>query len=69
MNGTSWDQFAVNEKLFGVKTNFDEDTYTTKLDRSGADFKEREKRAQRLANEIIGVRITLRNTGMSLMVF
>ncbi|KZP23766.1 hypothetical protein FIBSPDRAFT_918970 [Athelia psychrophila] len=54
VNGTSWDQFAVNEKLFGVKTNFDEDTYTTKLDRSGADFKEREKRAQRLANEIIG---------------
>lgn len=53
--GNSWDQFAVNEKLFGVKTNFNEDDYTTKLDRSGADFKEREKRAQRLANEIIGV--------------
>ncbi|KAF7966549.1 hypothetical protein HWV62_37896 [Athelia sp. TMB] len=52
--GNSWDQFAVNEKLFGVKTNFNEDDYTTKLDRSGADFKEREKRAQRLANEIIG---------------
>lgn len=54
-NGNSWDQFAVNEKLFGVKTNFDEDVYTTKLDRSAADFKEREKRAQKLANEIIGV--------------
>jgi hypothetical protein len=53
-NNTSWDQFAANEKLFGVKTNFDEDVYTTKLDRSAADFKERERKAQRIANEIIG---------------
>lgn len=53
--GNSWDQFAVNEKLFGVKTNFDENLYTTKLDRSAADFKERERKAQKLANEIIGV--------------
>ncbi|KAJ7274423.1 hypothetical protein B0H12DRAFT_1228157 [Mycena haematopus] len=49
-----WDQFNVNEKLFGVKTSFDEDAYTTKLDRSAPDFKERERKAQRLANEIIG---------------
>jgi hypothetical protein len=54
-NNASWDQFAANEKLFGVKTNFDEDVYTTKLDRSAADFKERERKAQRIANEIIGV--------------
>ncbi|KAF8071968.1 hypothetical protein FPV67DRAFT_1483313 [Lyophyllum atratum] len=54
LNNTSWDQFAVNEKLFGVKTNFDENLYTTKLDRSAADFKERERHAQRIANEIIG---------------
>ena len=51
-----WNQFSVNEKLFGVKTGFDEDLYTTKLDRSGADFAEREKRAQALANEIMRVR-------------
>ncbi|KAG6820949.1 hypothetical protein H0H93_009185 [Arthromyces matolae] len=50
---TSWDQFAVNEKLFGVKTDFDENIYTTKLDRTAADFKERERQAQRIANEII----------------
>jgi PAB1-binding protein PBP1 len=42
--------------LFGVKTGFDEELYTTKLDRSGADFAEREKRAQALANEIMRVR-------------
>ncbi|KAH8994929.1 hypothetical protein EDB92DRAFT_1795000 [Lactarius akahatsu] len=48
-----WNQFTANEKLFGVKTGFDEELYTTKLDRSGADFAEREKRAQALANEIM----------------
>jgi PAB1-binding protein PBP1 len=57
-----WDQFAANEKLFGVKTQFDENLYTTKLDRSAADFKEREREAQRIANEIIGVRLALRRT-------
>ncbi|KAJ7227180.1 hypothetical protein GGX14DRAFT_418480 [Mycena pura] len=50
----SWDQFNANEKLFGVKTSFDEDVYTTKLDRSAPDFKERERKALRIANEIIG---------------
>lgn len=51
---TSWDQFTANEQLFGVKASFDEDIYTTKLDRSAPDFKERERKAQRIANEIIG---------------
>ncbi|KAF9052401.1 hypothetical protein BDZ89DRAFT_1088489 [Hymenopellis radicata] len=53
-NNHSWDQFVVNESLFGVKTSFDEELYTTKLDRSGADFKERERKAQKIANEIVG---------------
>lgn len=61
----TWDQFATNERLFGVKTQFDEDVYTTKLDRSGKDFKEKEKRAERIAAEIMGVsllqfRLTIR---------
>ncbi|KAF9267767.1 hypothetical protein L218DRAFT_854692 [Marasmius fiardii PR-910] len=50
---TSWDQFAANEKLFNITTSFDEDLYTTKLDRNAADFKERERKAQKIANEII----------------
>ena len=54
-NSSSWDQFAVNEKLFGVKTQFDENVYTTKLDRTAPDYKERERHAQRIANEIINV--------------
>ena len=54
-SGGSWDQFAANEKLFGVKAGFDEDLYTTKLDRNAPDFKEKERRAQQLANEIMSV--------------
>ncbi|KAF9048692.1 hypothetical protein BJ165DRAFT_1343003 [Panaeolus papilionaceus] len=50
---TSWDQFTVNEQLFGVKASFDEDVYTTKLDRNAPNFKERERQAQKIANEII----------------
>ncbi len=53
--GGTWDQFATNEKLFGVTTSFNEDEYTTKLDRSAKDFKEREKRAEKIAAEITGV--------------
>lgn len=47
-----WDQFAANEKLFGVTTDFDEELYTTKLDRTGSDFKAREQQAIQIANEI-----------------
>ncbi|KAI9265198.1 hypothetical protein BDA99DRAFT_508021 [Phascolomyces articulosus] len=48
----SWDQFAANEKLFGLKTDFDEEIYTTRLDRSAPDFKDRERLAIEKANEI-----------------
>ena len=51
-SGGSWDQFVVNEQLFGVTTSFDEAAYTTKLDRSAPDFKERERKAQQIADEI-----------------
>lgn len=55
----TWDQFSANEQLFGVRASFDEEVYTTKLDRSAPDFKERERRAARIASEIIGVRFLL----------
>lgn len=48
-----WDQFEANEKLFGTKTDFDEEIYTTKLDRSAKDFKERERKAEAIAREIM----------------
>lgn len=52
-----WDQFAVNEKKFGVSTDFNEDMYTTVLDKSDPNFIKKEKEAQRIAKEIERVRI------------
>lgn len=51
-SGENWDQFAANEKKFGVKTDFNENLYTTVLDKSAADFKKKEEQAERLAREI-----------------
>lgn len=48
-----WDQFEVNETLFGVKSTFDEDLYTTKLER-GPQMRELEREAVRIAREIEG---------------
>ncbi|GAA5931054.1 hypothetical protein JCM1841_001709 [Sporobolomyces salmonicolor] len=51
--GGGWDQFAANERLYGLKSDYDDELYTTKLDRSGKDFKEREARAAQLEREIL----------------
>ncbi|CAN8072469.1 unnamed protein product [Agarophyton chilense] len=48
----NWDQFQVNRDKFGVDPTFDETQYTTKIDRSGANFEQREREAQRMADEI-----------------
>ncbi|KAI0559167.1 LsmAD [Gracilaria domingensis] len=48
----NWDQFQVNRDKFGVNTTFDETEYTTKIDRSGVNFEQREREAQRMADEI-----------------
>ncbi|MCD7462675.1 Polyadenylate-binding protein-interacting protein 3 [Datura stramonium] len=48
-----WDQFEANEALFGVKSTFNEELYTTKLDK-GPQMKELEKEALRIAREIEG---------------
>lgn len=48
-----WDQFEVNETLFGVKSTFNEDLYTTKLER-GPQMREVEREALRIAREIEG---------------
>lgn len=53
--GREWDQFAANEALFGVRVGFVEEAYTTKLDRNAPDFRERERKAMVLANEIMRV--------------
>ncbi|CAL0322093.1 unnamed protein product [Lupinus luteus] len=48
-----WDQFETNEALFGVKSTFNEDLYTTKLER-GPQTRELERQALRIAREIEG---------------
>lgn len=53
-SGGTWDQFQANEQLFGVKTDYDEDIYTTRIDRSTPDYRQREAEAQRIAQEIEG---------------
>jgi hypothetical protein len=53
-NGEEWDQFEANKRLYGVTTNYDESFYTTTIDKSHPQYKEREARAERLAREIEG---------------
>jgi hypothetical protein len=53
-SSTNWDQFATNEKLFGLKTDFREDLYTTTLDRNSPHIRAHEAKAERIAKEIMG---------------
>ena len=46
-----WDQFQANQELFNVKASFDENLYTTELDKSQIDNK-KIAAAERLAREI-----------------
>lgn len=52
--GAKWDQFKVNEEKFGVSTTYEESLYTTKLDKTSKEYKDREVEAERLAREIEG---------------
>ncbi|XP_010273958.1 PREDICTED: polyadenylate-binding protein-interacting protein 4-like isoform X2 [Nelumbo nucifera] len=47
----NWDQFEANKSLFGVKSTFNEEFYTTKLER-GPHMRELEREATRIAREI-----------------
>ncbi|PKA59171.1 hypothetical protein AXF42_Ash001264 [Apostasia shenzhenica] len=49
----NWDQFETNATLFGVKSTFNEELYTTKLER-GPQTKDLERKASRIAREIEG---------------
>ncbi|GAB1525096.1 poly(A)-binding protein binding protein [Rhizoctonia solani] len=52
-SSTPWDQFSANEKMFGVVTSFNEEAYTTAIDRNAPDFKEKERKAEIIAKEIM----------------
>jgi len=47
-----WDQFATNERLFGVRSDYDENLYTTTIDRSHPQYAERAALAEKKAREI-----------------
>lgn len=50
--GGTWDQFSANEKLFGLKTDYDENIYTTQIDKSHPQYRERMAAAEKKAREI-----------------
>ncbi|KAJ8612404.1 hypothetical protein MRB53_037445 [Persea americana] len=53
-NTNGWDQFAANEQKYGVKSSYDEEMYTTSIDRSHPQYAKRMAEAERLAREIEG---------------
>lgn len=59
--GEKFDQFAVNEKEFGVKSTYSNDLYTTKLDRDDEFYKLNEKRAEEIEKEISLLEVTNRH--------
>lgn len=42
----------MNERLYGIKTDYDENFYTTAIDRSSPLYKQRSAAAEKLAREI-----------------
>lgn len=50
----SWDQFEANERLFGATTSYDENIYTTRINRNDPRYKKKEAEAARIAREIEG---------------
>lgn len=48
----SWDQFAENERRFGITTDYDENIYTTAIDKSHPQYKQRLADADKKAKEI-----------------
>lgn len=50
--GAGWDQFATNERLFGLKSDYDENIYTTTIDKNHPQYRERMAAAERKAREI-----------------
>ena len=47
-----WDQFAENERRFGLRTDYDETIYTTAIDKAHPQYKQRLADADRKAREI-----------------
>ena len=53
----AWDQFAENKRLFGVSSSFDENVYTTRLQKPmTAEDRRREREAEWIARVIVSER-------------
>ncbi|KAL2160813.1 hypothetical protein VTH06DRAFT_1010 [Thermothelomyces fergusii] len=50
--GGTWDQFAENERLFGLKSDYDENLYTTAIDTNHPQYLQRLAVAEQKAREI-----------------
>jgi PAB1-binding protein PBP1 len=50
--GAKWDQFAANEQLFGLKSDYDENIYTTEIDKDHPQYRQRMAAADKKAREI-----------------
>ncbi|KAL2794201.1 hypothetical protein BJX66DRAFT_304256 [Aspergillus keveii] len=49
---SGWDQFETNARLFGATSSYDENLYTTRINRSDPAYKQKEAEAARIAREI-----------------
>ncbi|KAI0484233.1 hypothetical protein GGR56DRAFT_662488 [Xylariaceae sp. FL0804] len=50
--GAHWDQFDANRQLFGIESTYDENIYTTAIDRNHPQYHERVAAADKKAREI-----------------
>lgn len=62
--GESWDQFQANEQKFGLKSDYNENIYTTTIDKSNPLYRQREAEAERIAQEIEGASVDNFKEGM-----
>ncbi|KAF7588334.1 hypothetical protein BBP40_005862 [Aspergillus hancockii] len=53
----NWDQFEANERLFGTTTSYDENMYTTSINRSDPTYRQKQADAARIAREIEGTEV------------
>lgn len=47
-----WDQFAENERRFGLKTDYDENIYTMPINKNDPQYKQKVAAADKIAREI-----------------
>jgi PAB1-binding protein PBP1 len=48
----AWDQFAENERRFGLKTDYDENIYTMPINKNDPQYKQKAAAADKIAREI-----------------